>query len=115
MPQRKTPPPRRTPRAATKLAVRKARPNDRDAILAMSRGIWGGTDYLSLVWDRWLADDKGLLLTATLDGRPVGVSKITILSPGEVWLEGLRLHPDLQGRGLTRQINRVAFREVTKW
>lgn len=97
-----------------KLAVRKARAEDRDAILAMSRGIWGGSDYLPLVWDRWLADDKGLLLTATLDGRPVGMSKITILAPGEVWLEGLRLHPDLQGRGLTRQINRVAFREVMK-
>lgn len=97
-----------------KLVVREARAEDRDAILAMSRGIWGGSDYLPLVWDRWLADDKGLLLTATLDGRPVGVSKITLLSPGEVWLEGLRLHPDLQGRGLTRQINRVAFREVMK-
>ncbi len=98
----------------TKLVVRRARAEDREAIVAMSRGIWGGSDYLPLVWDRWLADDKGLLLTATLDGRPVGMSKITILSPGEVWLEGLRLHHDLQGRGLTKQINRVAFREVMK-
>jgi hypothetical protein len=97
-----------------KLVVRKAHAEDRDAILNMSRGIWGGSDYLPLVWDKWLADDQGLLLTATLDGRPVGVSKITILAPGEVWLEGLRLHPDLQGRGLTRQINRVAFSEVMK-
>jgi GNAT superfamily N-acetyltransferase len=99
---------------APKLVVRKARALDRDAILAMSRGIWGGSDYLPLVWDRWLADDKGLLLTATLDGTPVGMSKITILSPGEIWLEGLRLHPSLQGRGLTRQLNEVAFREVAK-
>jgi GNAT superfamily N-acetyltransferase len=97
-----------------RLVVRKARAEDREAILAMSRGIWGGSDYLPLVWDRWLADENGLLLTATLDGTPVGMSKITILSPGEVWLEGLRLHPDLQGRGLTRQLNRVAFREVAK-
>ena len=104
--------PQRSERSQPNLVVRRARPEDREAILAMSRGIWGGTDYLPLVWDRWLADDKGLLLTATLDGRPVGMSKITILSPGEVWLEGLRLHPDLHGRGLTRQINRVAFREV---
>ncbi len=56
-----------------KLVVRRARAEDREAILAMSRGIWGGSDYLPLVWDRWLADDKGLLLTATLDGRPVGM------------------------------------------
>jgi hypothetical protein len=97
-----------------KLVVRRARAEDRDAILAMSKGIWGGSDYLPLVWDRWLADDQGILLTATLDGRPVGMAKITILSPGEVWLEGLRLHPSLQGRGLTRQINDVTFREVSK-
>jgi hypothetical protein len=97
-----------------KLVVRRARAEDRDAILAMSRGIWGGSDYLPLVWDRWLADEKGILLTATLDGTPVGMAKITVLAPGEVWLEGLRLHPDLQGRGLTRQINRATFREVAK-
>jgi len=106
----------RSPNGAepAKLVVRRARAEDRDAILAMSRGIWGGSDYLPLVWDRWLADDKGVLLTAALDGRPVGMAKITVLSPGEVWLEGLRLHPDLQGLGLTRQINDVTFREVAK-
>jgi hypothetical protein len=98
----------------TKLVVRRARAEDRDAILAMSKGIWGGSDYLPLVWDRWLADAEGVLLTATLDGRPVGMAKISLLSPGEVWLEGLRLHPSLQGRGLTRQINDVTFREVAK-
>ena len=98
-----------------RLVVRRARPEDRDPILKMSEKIWGGTDYLPLVWDAWLADTKGLLLTATLDGRPVGVSKISVLSPGEIWLEGLRLDPDLQGRGLVRQINRAAFREVARF
>jgi len=96
------------------LAVRRARPSDREAILEMSKAIWGGTDYLPLVWDEWLNDAKGVLLTATYRGRPVGVSKISVLAPGEIWLEGLRLHPDLQGRGLVREINRVAFREALK-
>jgi hypothetical protein len=98
----------------TKLVVRRARAEDREAILDLATRIWGGTDYLPLIWDRWLRDRKGLLLTATLDGRPVGVSKISVLAPGEVWLEGLRLHPDVQGRGLVRQINRVTFREAAK-
>jgi hypothetical protein len=97
-----------------RLVVRRAHPKDRGAILNMSEKIWGGTDYLPLVWDAWLADTEGVLLTATLDGRPVGVSKISILSPGEVWLEGLRLDPGLHGRGLVRQINRAGFREVAK-
>lgn len=97
-----------------KLKIRKARASDREPLLAMSEGIWGGTDYLPLVLDRWLADPKGVLLTATLDGKPVGLSKVSLLAPGEVWLEGLRLHPDLHGKGLVKQINRVSFREAMK-
>ncbi len=97
-----------------RLRVRRARASDREPLMAMSSLIWGGSDYLPLVWDKWLADDKGVLLTATLDGVPVGVSKVSLLAPGEVWLEGLRLHPDLHGRGLVKQINRVAFREAMR-
>ncbi|MCD4690730.1 GNAT family N-acetyltransferase, partial [bacterium] len=100
-----------TPNDAT-LVVRPARASDRDAIIEMSKHIWGGLDYLPLVWDRWLEDPNGGLLTVELDGEPVGVSKVTLLSPGEVWLEGLRLHPKLHGRGLTKQINRVSFRKA---
>jgi RimJ/RimL family protein N-acetyltransferase len=101
-------------RPRERLLIRRARPEDRDAILAMSEKIWGGVDYLPLIWDRWLADPDGALLTATLDGRPVGMSKITLLAPGEVWLEGLRLHPELQGRGLSSNINRATLREAMK-
>jgi GNAT superfamily N-acetyltransferase len=80
----------------------------------MSKLIWGGHDYMPLVWDRWVADKKGALLTATADGVPVGTAKISELSPGEIWLEGLRLHPDYQGRGLSRRIHRATFREASK-
>jgi len=97
-----------------RLKVRRARPSDRQPLMKMAERIWGGDDYLPLVWDKWLADDRGVLLTATLDGVPIGVSKVSVLSPGEVWLEGLRLHPDLHGKGLVRQINRVSFREAMK-
>lgn len=101
-------------REAGRLVVRKARPSDREAIVEMSKEIWGGTDYLPLVWDEWLRDPDGVLLTATYEGKPVGVSKISVLSPGEIWLEGLRLHPRLQGRGLVKAINRASFREAQK-
>ncbi len=97
-----------------KLVIRQARASDRDAIIEMSKHIWGGLDYLPHAWDKWLEDPNGGLLTVVLDGEPVGVSKVTLLSPGEVWLEGLRLHPKLHGRGLTKQINRVSFRAAMK-
>jgi len=96
------------------LSVRRARPADREAILEMSKQIWGGHDYMPLVWDRWLAEKKGALLTVTVDGRPVGTSKVSLLAPGEVWLEGLRLHPEFHGRGLSKRIHRATFREASK-
>jgi GNAT superfamily N-acetyltransferase len=80
----------------------------------MSRHIWGGNDYMPLVWDRWLAEKTGALLTATVDGRPVGTTKVTLLSPGEVWLEGLRLHPDYHGLGLSKHIHKATFREASR-
>jgi len=80
----------------------------------MASNIWGGNDCLPLVLDRWIADTEGAFLTATLDGRPVGLAKITVLSPGEIWLEGLRVHPSVQGRGLARRITDATFREVGK-
>ncbi|MFH1688741.1 MAG: GNAT family N-acetyltransferase [Candidatus Eisenbacteria bacterium] len=78
----------------------------------MSRHIWGGHDYMPLVWDKWLAEKRGALLTATVGGRPVGTSKVSLLSPGEVWLEGLRLHPEYHGLGLSKKIHRATFREA---
>lgn len=97
-----------------KLVVRRARASDRDAIFELSSSIWGGNDYMPVIWERWLREKNGVLLTVTHNGRPVGVSKVSVLAPGEVWLEGLRLHPDLQGKGLAKQINRVTFREAMK-
>lgn len=105
---------RRKRRDTEKLTVRRARPSDKDAIVEMSRSIWGGHDYLPLVWDEWVADTKGVLLTVLHGKRPIGTSKISLLSPGEVWLEGLRLHPDFHGRGLSGQIHRATFKEAMK-
>ena len=94
--------------------IRRARPADRDAVFEMSRTIWGGGDYLPLVWDRWLADRQGAFLVALHEDRPIGTSKVTLLGPGEVWLEGLRLHRDYHGRGLSRQIHTATFREAKR-
>ena len=114
MSPRKRRPPRTRAASKSRFSVRRARPGDREAILEMSTRIWGGHDYMPLVWDRWLAEKKGALLTVTVDGQPVGTSKVSLLAPGEVWLEGLRLHPDYQGLGLSKKIHRATFREAAK-
>ena len=63
---------------------------------------------------RWLADEKGGVLTATLDGRPIGVSKVTVLAPSEVWLEGLRIDPEVHGHGYSRALHERTLHEAIK-
>ncbi|MFC1683757.1 GNAT family N-acetyltransferase, partial [Candidatus Zixiibacteriota bacterium] len=92
-----------------KVIVRKARPSDKEAVVGFCSQIWEGWDYLPRVWDIWLEDPYGAFLVAELDGRPVGTDKITVLSPGEVWLEGLRVDPLNRGKGLAHALNQKAM------
>ncbi len=84
------------------IILRPAQPDDRERILAISAQIWEGEDYIPLVLDDWLAE--GGLAVAELDGQLAGYGKLTILSPGEVWLEGLRVDPALRGRGVAKAL-----------
>jgi len=84
--------------------IRRARPEDRPAILAISAQIWGGEDYVPHVLDGWLLDEG--FVVAELDGQVTGFAKMTLLSPGEVWLEGLRVDPAQRGRGVAKSLAR---------
>jgi len=83
--------------------IRQCRLSDREDIEDISSLIWEGEDYLSRVFDEWI--DDGGFFVALRDGRVIGTAKITFL-PGKVaWLEGLRVHPDYQGKGIGRELN----------
>jgi len=77
-------------------------PEDRERILAISAKIWEGEDYIPHVLDRWLSE--GGLFVAELAGKVVGFAKNTELSPGEVWLEGLRVDPEHRGKGVAKAL-----------
>ncbi len=87
------------------LLCRPVRPADKDQAFSFLRRIWEGEDYLPEVWDEWLADPRGLFVAAELEGRVVGLGRLTDLGEGESWLEGLRVHPDLQGRGIATHLH----------
>jgi hypothetical protein len=91
------------------LIIRRAEVSDKPAVVEFSSKIWEGWDYLPRVFDRWLKDPRGAFLVAELDGRPVGTDKITVLSLGEIWLEGLRVDPAVQKQGVALAINRKAM------
>ena len=84
------------------LIFRKVTTSDWPAIEEITRHTWDGGDYIPQVFDEWLADESGAFLAADWEGRLVAIGKVTFLTPGEAWLEGLRVAPDMRGRGIAR-------------
>ena len=80
--------------------IRPARAADKEAVLAFCVHTFEWGDYLHEVWNEWFADPQGKLLVATLDDVPVGVAKVTLLTPTEAWLEGLRVDERHRRKGL---------------
>jgi len=81
-----------------RIVCRPSLPSDTSDVLEFTKRIWEGRDYIHLVWDEWLADSQGILVSAQFGARIVGIAKITPVFPGQWWLHGLRVDPDYQGR-----------------
>ncbi len=92
------------------MIIREAKPEDKGDILEISSQVWEGHDYVPLVLDRWL--EEGGLLAAELDGKVVGFAKTTVLGPGELWFEGLRVHPSYRGRGIAKALAEAQLQEA---
>lgn len=84
------------------MKLRKATPKDREGILRIASTTWEGWDYVPLLLDSWIAE--GGLYVAELEGQIVGITKTTELSPGELWLEALRVAEEHRKKGLGLQI-----------
>lgn len=96
------------------LTFRPARAADRDAVFAMVATVWGGTDYIPEIWDEWLHAEDGPLVVGALGERPAALYKLTGLSPHEDWLEGVRVDPELRGKGFARALVHDAIERTRK-
>lgn len=97
------------------MIVRRARAEDRPAVLDFASATFDGWDYIPRAWPLWLTADDGVLLVLVpgqppdrsqpVDhdgrpltiGRPVAVARVAIVSPREAWLEGIRVDPRVRG------------------
>ena len=91
--------------------VRQARPDDHEAVAAFTAGTWADRDfgdYVPETFPEWVDGDgpDQYTVVAAVDGEAVGVAQATLLSGGEAWLQGLRVHPDHRGRGHATAITR---------
>jgi hypothetical protein len=98
--------------------VRRARPTDREQVLAFATNTWNGHDYIPNAWPVWLEADDGAFLVATVGrpggidvdglaleiGAPIAITRIAMVTDGEAWLEGIRVHPRVRGMGVASDL-----------
>ena len=88
-----------------RVVIRPALPRDKADVFEFTKFIWDGHDYVGEVFPRWLEDPHGQLLAAEYAGRCVGTAKVSLIAPGEWWLEGFRVDPDYQDRKIGSQLD----------
>ncbi len=66
------------------------------------------------VWDEWLLDSNGRIFVATCNGEPVGMNHVRFLDEGMAWLEGVRVKPEMRGRGVATLLGRHALNYARK-
>ncbi len=96
------------------LEVRRAREEDREAVLAFCSQTWEWGDYIEYVWDEWLHDPQSALFVATMDGQPVGVANIRMLNATEAWLEGMRVDPAFRQHGIASALFEAQITEALR-
>ncbi|MCK9557088.1 MAG: GNAT family N-acetyltransferase [Candidatus Cloacimonetes bacterium] len=83
--------------------VRLALPQDKTGLIDISRHIWGGTDYLPQIVDRWIAEPW--FYVCEYRGKVIACLKLSKLPDNVLWFEGLRVHKDFQGKGVAKLMN----------
>jgi len=75
-------------------------------VAAISAQIWDGYDYVPLMFDKWVGDTTGEFSLICVDNEVAGFGKLTMLSPEDAWLEGLRMGQAHRGLGLAKSLTK---------
>ncbi|MGC9130656.1 MAG: GNAT family N-acetyltransferase [Pyrobaculum sp.] len=93
------------------LTFRKAREEDVAEIVAFTMDTWDWGDYIPRVIGRWVAD--GNAYVALLDGRIAAVASMLLVGKS-AYLRGLRVRPELRGRGIGEAMTRFLVDEARR-
>lgn len=81
--------------------IRLAQDQDKKEVLIFCQETWEySSDFVPLVWDKWLADPQTLIFVAEMDGSPVAILGAVIISEREAWWQGFRVAPACRLKGL---------------
>lgn len=79
------------------ISVARALPHHRDEMFRISEKVWEGEDYIPNLWDLWIQEEGFYVIL--LRERVIGSMKYTKLPGQEILLEGLRMDPEMEGKG----------------
>jgi len=88
--------------------VRLATEQDTDDLIAIARGIWGGSDYLPRMLAMWLREPY--FFVCEYQGKVIACIKLSLFPDHVLWFEGLRVHKAYQGKGVGTLLNREMIR-----
>lgn len=94
------------------MKVRKVREGDRGFVLGYCQDTFDWGDYIDCAWDDWQSDGGFLAYedcapACSSPSGPVGVCHVHV-SPGQAWIEGIRVHPQYRRRGIATRLVRAA-------
>lgn len=93
--------------SSPRIVIRPALPRDKADVAEFTKLIWDGHDYVGMVFPHWLEDPQGQLFAAEYAGKCVGTAKVSLVAPGEWWLEGFRVDPNYQGQKIGSRLDAV--------
>lgn len=85
--------------SASSVVIREARPDDEPHVREFTRHTFHFGDYVGDAFADWLRTGCDVWI-AEIDGTPVGIACVDYPTPGEVWFQGLRVHPEYRRRGI---------------
>lgn len=87
--------------------VRLAEERDAPDLVAVARTIWGGTDYLPGIMQRWTAEPW--FFVCEYQKRVIACIKLSLFPDNVLWIEGLRVHARFQGKGIGSFLNKHIY------
>ena len=98
------------------IQIRQARASDHDAVSSFTAETWPdreATDYIPRVFPEWVdsdgPDQRTVVAETTADGTIVGLCQGVMLSEYEAWAQGMRVHPEYRGAGISHALNDAVF------
>ena len=91
--------------ASTVVLIRPARHNDIPQIASWTQLTFDWGDYVAEWLPKWLENPAVRVMVAEEDGAVIATVTGTMVSPTEVWAQGIRVHPDHRRKGIATAVS----------